>query len=372
MRSWVPPLVAALGLASAPASADAGSWSVQPVPSPPGATFTSLEDVSCASKRACVAVGYFRSLEGAFPLAVHWDGSTWTVQSTPSPPNHFGAYLLGVSCSAPRACTAVGQHFNAVGRSRTLVERWDGSRWTIQSSPSPPDASLNDVSCPTRRACVAVGRYAIRSEEPLTLVERWDDSAWAVDPTPAIGGTFLDVSCTRPRECTAVGGNKPFGLAARSGDAGWAVQPVPIRPGATVSVLHGVSCPARRACTAVGAHSASEVFFSLTLAVRWDGTSWAIQPTQDPDPGATALRFLFSVSCPTRDTCTAVGSNSVFEGDTFTLAERWNGTTWELQPAPTADFRGILRGVSCATRATCIAVGSAGASALALGYSADR
>jgi hypothetical protein len=44
---------------------------------------------------------------------------------------------------------------------------------------------------------------------------------------------------------------------------------------------------------------------AMTLAALWNGISWSIVPTPNPS-GATAS-YLSSVSCPTAQTCTAVG-----------------------------------------------------------------
>ncbi len=51
-------------------------------------------------------------------------------------------------------------------------------------------------------------------------------------------------------------------------------------------------------CTSVGR------FADLTLAERWDGTHWTIQPTPDP---STTESILYSVSCPSASACVAVG-----------------------------------------------------------------
>ena len=51
--------------------------------------------------------------------------------------------LDGVSCISAVSCKAVG----AVDYSRTLIESWDGTRWTIQKSGEAPwGGVLNGVS----------------------------------------------------------------------------------------------------------------------------------------------------------------------------------------------------------------------------------
>jgi hypothetical protein len=43
----------------------------------------------------------------------------------------------------------------------------------------------------------------------------------------------------------------------------------------------------------------------VTLAERWNGSSWAIQST--PNPTGARSNILYGVSCPSTTACTAVG-----------------------------------------------------------------
>jgi hypothetical protein len=81
-----------------------------------------------------------------------------------------------VSCVSARACTAVGAYFTSAGAQATLAERWNGSKWAIEPSPSPPNLAgmLNAVSCVSTRACTAAGqRYLHGNADGETLAERW-------------------------------------------------------------------------------------------------------------------------------------------------------------------------------------------------------
>ena len=73
-----------------------------------------------------------------------------------------------MSCSSPGACTAVGVFDNLPGTG-TLVERWNGTSWSIQASANPAGAFtsvLFGVSCPAATFCVAVGNYRNRAGPP--------------------------------------------------------------------------------------------------------------------------------------------------------------------------------------------------------------
>jgi hypothetical protein len=42
------------------------------------------------------------------PLAEQWNGSAWTIQSTPNPTGSNQNELYAVSCASSTTCTAVG------------------------------------------------------------------------------------------------------------------------------------------------------------------------------------------------------------------------------------------------------------------------
>jgi len=141
-------------------------WTIQTMPMPAGTSSVSLGGVSCASPRVCTAVGaYSTSTEPNWRfLAERWNGSTWALQNTPNPPPNDSYFLDAVSCTAPSACTAVGNvDLGPSGRKlRTLGERWNGVRWQTQNTPNPHAARqplLTGVSCSGAVACTAVGSY---------------------------------------------------------------------------------------------------------------------------------------------------------------------------------------------------------------------
>jgi len=102
------------------------SWAlVTGVPSP-GQIDTVLTAVDVQSASDVWAVGYFNNGSADLPLAMHWDGSTWT--SSPVP----GAGLLRkVSAVGPSNVWAAGSYYNgSTQRYRTLVVYFNGTAWT--------------------------------------------------------------------------------------------------------------------------------------------------------------------------------------------------------------------------------------------------
>lgn len=111
-----------------------------------------LQDVSCASSDACVVLD-----ETA--RAAHWDGQEWSLEWLPRP-------VDDVSCASPVACMAVGPAVYPFGTgSMALAVRWDGTRWARETTAPPENVDLGHytlfqgVSCPgTLVGCVGVGQ----------------------------------------------------------------------------------------------------------------------------------------------------------------------------------------------------------------------
>lgn len=342
-----------------PASAST-AWRVQTVPKPPN-SIARLQGVSCPVRGDCIAVGSFvdKATGTKHTLAERWNGSGWVIQPTPTPTGQ--GEFLSVSCLSATDCTAFGDA--GVG---PLVEHWDGTSWTVQPSPSPvgsSSAGLVGESCTSPASCTAVGSYDLsggKGERPLA--EFWDGSSWTVQHVPMPAGARVadldgGVSCSSATRCTAVGvyalksqlGPLPF--VARWNGTAWTAHTAPLPAGATGGFLNSVSCTSPSRCTAVGGYDNASGTAVPPFAVRWNGTSWTVQAVSAPAGGS-----LDAVSCTSGTSCTAVGALS-----NTGLAEHWDGTSWTVQPTPvpkngTATYA-ILLGVSCLSATYCAAVG---------------
>jgi len=314
---------------------------------------------TCTSASSCIAVGTHVGASGlGVTLAERWNGSRWAIQPTPNPAAARVSALNGVSCSAPRLCTAVGNWVSSSGRQLPFAERWNGARWHLDPMPAPAGSQLAipiAVACPSASKCTAVGFFVSRTGAQLNLAERWNGSRWQVQATPRLAGlafTYLDdVSCTSSSACTAVGQTSKGTLAERWDGARWRVQATP-NPAQGGGGLLGVACTSRSSCTAAGLSNAG------TLAERWNGTRWRIQAT--PNPAGSQFIFLNGVGCSSRSACTAVGGYSNRSGGFRPVAERWNGAKWTIQrtPSPSGAQGDFLAAVSCPARLACIALGS--------------
>jgi hypothetical protein len=333
---------------------DGRRWRLQSVPSPAGAGFSYLDGVECLSAQRCIAVG--QSDNPA--LVERWNGRRWRIQPSPLPAGASFGGLTAVACTSSSACTAVGG--SSVG---PLVQRWNGTRWRATTAPMPSDAQfgyLNDVACRAGFACEAVGAYGDTSNESHSLADGTRGGAWTLRPTqdpPDASGNFLNaIACAKISGCIAVGfangDQTPRMMAQHLATGSWHEARIANPTGAAESTLHGVSCPAVDRCIAVGSGGDA-------MSQRWDGHNWRLLPTASPS-GSTGSE-LDGVSCLSMMSCVAVGGYQTPAGSFVSLAERWNDGRWSTLPVPTPTDKADsgLGGVSCTSSSFCMAGGSA-------------
>jgi hypothetical protein len=73
----------------------------------------------------------------------------------------------------------------------SLVESWDGRRWTIEQTPAPDGSTstaLTAAACPDPQTCYAVGAYERGSPTGHALSLGWDGHGWTVVPMPDPSG----------------------------------------------------------------------------------------------------------------------------------------------------------------------------------------
>src|SRR5919197_4440107 len=86
-------------------------------------------------------VGYYLSGGIDHTLAEHWNGTSWQIVSTPSPTtkNDFLNTPVALAANDVWVVGSQGNSTNGEGvGARTLVEHWNGSAWSVVTSPNLP------------------------------------------------------------------------------------------------------------------------------------------------------------------------------------------------------------------------------------------
>jgi hypothetical protein len=277
-------------------------------------------------------------------MAEQWDGSAWSLMSTPS----AWVEIDSVSCTSYTSCTAVGH-----GETSTYAMRLAGDEWTAQESANVSGASwshLHGVSCVSETFCMAVGEdHAGEGYDPIS--EIWDGAEWKLQKMPAGFLNYLyDVSCSSSTACTAVG--YPADHVMRWNGSEWNAQTVPDAPG---GALNSISCLSSSSCIAVGSLRSTAGPFAAT----WDGTEWTALDALNPAGSVRAE--LNGISCVSSSSCMAVGwlETRAGTGASRPLSEIWDGTAWSIEPTPNppSSVASGLQDVSCVAPLTCEAVG---------------
>jgi hypothetical protein len=215
--------------------------------------------------------------------------------------------------------------------------------WSVDDSPTPPtpqgftyaESALLGISCVSSTDCVAVGTAQFRSDSyyEVPLVQRWDGSTWSIDDVGAPGSgnqVLRAVSCVASAAsstgdaCTAVG---DFGQVLTWDGLGaspaWTSTTVTV-PNQTVS-LTGVSCTAATDCRLAGEtrEGAPSDLYSAAVYTG-GGTTWSQLPSTQPGSGSQ-FQGLFGVACWAPAECDAVGQYHDSSGNGRTLVEADHG-----------------------------------------------
>src|SRR5207245_11156062 len=79
--------------------------------------YSTLYGVTCASASDCWAIGDDQTYVHDFQtpnqtLTEHWDGTSWSIVSSPNVGTNHYNYLAGVTCASASDCWAVGTYFD--------------------------------------------------------------------------------------------------------------------------------------------------------------------------------------------------------------------------------------------------------------------
>jgi hypothetical protein len=215
---------------------DGATWRTVSAPTLPSQNYAALTGVTAISSSDVWAVGYVQPLnsQGFQALAVHWDGTKWSLAQV----TNAGRFNLfyGVAATGPKDVWAVG----GGSLNGLLIEHWDGAAWSlIPNYGTPSGGWYSGVAAISPTDAWAVGRYVDNVRHAFsTLTEHWDGRTWRVVASPNVGennSQLLSVSAASPTSVWAVGYNRvdyPTPLVLRWDGNAWIVvadarMPVP-------------------------------------------------------------------------------------------------------------------------------------------------
>ncbi len=279
----------------------------------------SLAGVAAVSANDIWAVGYYYGSSNADQtLTMHWNGTQWTIVSSPNPGSSINR-LFAVTAISANDVWAVGNYSIPVsGTFRTLTEHWNGTQWSVVSSPN-PGLDYNVIIGVTATAANdawAVGFYTDgRSRPRQTLTIHWDGTQWnsVGSPNSSLDNNYLyGVTAISSDDAWAVGysyntvGNTPSqALALHWNGTQWGIVGSP-NPGSTTNTLKAVAAISRNSALAVGIYQSGYTNPLQTLALAYadqcstpTATTTAVAPTGTPTRSNTPV---MSVT-PTATTC---------------------------------------------------------------------
>ena len=289
-----------------------------------------LDDVAAVSPTDIWAVGYYDITDGEATFIVHWDGTMWSVVPSPDTTDNVNE-LIAVTAISADDLWAVGAHGFIQPGDAGLIVHWDGSVWSIVSSPAGTE-SLADVTALSSNNVWAVGGFV------ATATIHWDGTQWSTVSSPNPGdyeNSLSGITAVASNDLWAVGISYSGGCCAGQtltlhwDGIQWNDVSSP-NLGGYSSRLNAVESTATDNVWAVGDADAPTGNQHQTLVEHWDGTAWTIVNSPSPGPDSN---YLHNIRAVTADDIWAVGEYS--SGSFFgTLILHWNGSLWSVSSSP--------------------------------------
>jgi hypothetical protein len=330
-----------------------GTWTI--VNSPNGSLPDSvLNSVAVVSAKDVWAAGVSncRNDTCSETLIEHWNGSQWSVVTSPNAKGTFNAtnYLAVISANDIWAVggTSDVHSYNA----QTLIEHWNGSQWSIVTSPNPGSHQndLNSSVAISKKDVWAVGDFGgTGSSIVKTMVLHWNGSQWSTIQSPSAGSLYA-VTAVSKNDIWAVGvnGSPSKTLIEHWNGARWSVVTSP-NVGTNDNVLGAVTAVSANDIWAVGGYEGTK-----TLIEHWNGARWSV--VTSPNVGPTG-NFLGAVTAISASDIWAVGGYLLADGNGQTLIEHWNGTRWSVVASPNGSSDDFFNNVAAGSANDIWAVG---------------
>ena len=156
-------------------------WSLVKSPNS-GSSNNTFYSVAILSATDVWAVGYKLSNGVQQTLSEHWNGTKWSIIKSSNVGSGENELFVGVTAIAANDVWAMGWYVNNIGVQQTLTEHWNGTKWSLVSSPNVGSSNnifYGGVAVSTNDVW-AVGYSTNSSGVLLTLTEQWNGTKWSV------------------------------------------------------------------------------------------------------------------------------------------------------------------------------------------------
>lgn len=303
-----------------------------------GTSYNTLNGVAAISAHNVWAVGAYGNGNGSFTLVEHWTGTQWQVVTSPNVKGSLSDSLSGIVAITANNIWEVGSYNNSANNSQTLIEHWNGSGWSIVSSPNVSSVanSLAAISAVSATDMWAVGSVSGNSGFQM-LVEHWNGTKWSIVSSSGTG-QLAGVAAIASNSVWAVGSvsgtNGIQTLIEHWNGHAWSFVSSS-GPGLAINSLNGVAAISMSNIWAVGEDtnsSAPSAEFN-PLIEHWNGSKWSI--VNSPLQGTSdSLNAIAAISSNNIWTVGDYRSGIDPTGPYTSLIEHWNGSTWKVVTSP--------------------------------------
>jgi hypothetical protein len=304
------------------------AWSVVESPNV-GSNRNYLNAVAVVGPNDVWAAGFYWYMDNVQrTLTEHWNGTEWSIVPSPNG-STYENYLNGLAVVGPHDVWAVGLYSPDAYGYHTLAMHWDGNQWSIVTTPNmnTRDNYLNSVSIGNGNDIWAVGYYSETRADQKTLTMHWDGTAWTIVSSPNVGTNrnyFNGVAVVSSNDAWAVGfywdaNNVQRTLTEHWNGTAWNIVQSP-NVGSHENYLNSVTVVGHNDVWAVGLYSPDTVEY-VTLVLHWDGGGWHV--LSSPDPGSKD-NYLYGVVALGHNDVWAVGYSRDTGAQEKTLTERYS------------------------------------------------
>jgi hypothetical protein len=245
--------------------------------------------------------------------------------------------LNGVDALASNNVWAVG-YSGSSGRYSTLIERWNGTQWRVVTSPNADtngDNVLTSVDALSGTNAWAVGSSRTATSRK-SLIQRWNGTSWTIVSSPNSGtssNSLLGVAAAGPNDIWAVGwknsGDGLRSLLLHYDGTGWTEGATVPKVGTGDNVLTDISAVSNDDVWATGYYVDGTKYKTLTL--HYNGTTWSHVPSSN---GADGTDILMGIDASSPTNAWTVGFEYRTAPNHYVAStQHWDGSGWTTLPS---------------------------------------